>query len=42
MFQEGGEIILKCRIIKIVEGMSWAKCRRCSQWVPIPLRLVEG
>lgn len=39
MFRESGEIILKCRIIKIVDGVAWAKCKRCSRWVLIPLKL---
>jgi len=39
MFREGGEIILKCRVIKIVDGIAWAKCKRCGQWRLIPLKL---
>lgn len=39
LFQEGEEVILKCRIIKIVGGVAWAKCKRCGQWVLIPLNM---
>ena len=39
MFREGGEIILKCRVIKIIDGVVRAKCKRCGQWVLIPLRM---
>lgn len=39
LFQEGEEIILKCRIIKIVDGVAWAKCKRCDTWVMIPIQL---
>lgn len=41
LFKEGEEIILKCRILKIVGGEAWAKCKQCSQWVLIPLRMVQ-
>lgn len=39
LFREGEEVILKCRIIKIVNGIAWAKCKRCDQWVLIPIKL---
>lgn len=39
LFKDGNDIILKCRIIKISKGVAWAKCKRCGQWVIIPLKL---
>lgn len=42
LFLEGNEIVLKCRIVKIVDGVVWAKCRRCGQWVIMPLTLSKS
>lgn len=39
LFQEGDGVILKCRVLKFIGKTAWAKCKRCSQWLIVPINL---
>lgn len=39
LFQEGDGVILKCRVLKFIGKTAWAKCKRCGQWLIVPLNL---
>lgn len=39
LYLNRGEVILKSKILKVSEGASLAKCKRCGRWLEVPLLL---